>query len=170
MKHLGMRVIVFAILLGLWLLLTAPFSVQELILGSAVALLIAVLPLPGLGAYGDISLLPKRLWFAFVYLWVFLIAVVKSNLDVAFRVLHPRLPINPGIVKVKTRLKSPLGRLILANSITLTPGTITVDIHGDELFIHWLSIEDSEGECCDVDDNTEKIVSGFEKYLEVIFG
>ncbi len=170
MKRLGMSVILFAILLGLWLLLTAPFSLQELILGSAVALLIAVLPLPAMSAYGDISLMPKRLGYAFIYLLVFLWAVIKSNIDVAFRVLHPRLPINPGIVKVKTRLKSPLGRLILANSITLTPGTITVDIHGDELFIHWLSIDDADGTCCDVDENSEKIVGGFEKYLEVIFG
>jgi multicomponent Na+:H+ antiporter subunit E len=56
------------------------------------------------------------------------IEIIKANLDVALRVIKPVIPINPGIVKVKTKLKTPMGRLILTNSITLTPGTLTVDI------------------------------------------
>lgn len=165
MKKIGMRIILFIGLLGLWLLLTYPFSIQELILGGGIALIVSILPLPGIEVYGAITLFPKRVFFAFIYFWVFIWAVVKSNIDVAFRVLSPSLPINPGIVKVKTKLKSPFGRLILANSITLTPGTITVDIDGDDLYIHWLSMESP-----DVESNTHEIVGGFEKYLEVIFG
>ena len=165
MKQLIGRIVLAALLLGIWLALSHPFSLQELVAGAVVSLLIAALPIPGVGVYGDFAPLPKRVLFAIVYVFVFLWAVVRSNLDVAFRVLHPRLPINPGIVRVRTRLKSRLGRLMLANSITLTPGTITVEIEGEDLYVHWLSMSQP-----DVEADTKTIVGGFEKYLEVIFG
>jgi multicomponent Na+:H+ antiporter subunit E len=165
MKQLVGRIILAVLLLITWLALTHPFTIQELITGSAVSLLITALPIPGVRIYGEIIPLPRRIFFGLVYIFVFLGAVIRSNLDVAFRVLHPRLPINPGIVRVRTRLKSRLGRLVLANSITLTPGTITVDIDGEDLYVHWLSMSKP-----DVEQDTNKIVGGFEKYLEVIFG
>jgi multicomponent Na+:H+ antiporter subunit E len=98
-------------------------------------------------------------------LFVFLGELIKSNLDVAFRVLHPKLPINPGIVKVKTRLTSRLGRIALANSITLTPGTITVETKGDTFYIHWI-----DARAKNIEESTKAIVEKFERYLEVIFG
>jgi len=84
---------------------------------------------------------------------------------VALRVLNPSLPINPGIVKVKTRLKSKTGRMVLANSITLTPGTLSIDIKDEFLYVHWIDVKD-----CDLQCATEEIVKKFEKYLEVIYG
>jgi len=68
-------------------------------------------------------------------------------------------------VKVKTKLKSRMGRLILANSITLAPGTFTIEITDDFLYIHWIDVVTKEEE-----DPTEHIVRKFEKYLEVIYG
>lgn len=159
------RVILFLTLVILWLLLTRPLELQELVVGLALSLIISLLPLPGSGVFGEISLFPKKLFFTATYLLYFLGAVVKSNIDVAFRVLSPRLPINPGIVRVKTKLKSSLGRMILANSITLTPGTITVDIEDDDLYIHWINIQSA-----DIEESTKKIVSDFERRLEVILG
>ncbi len=159
------RVVLFFTLLILWLLLTRPIRPQEVTAGVVLALILSLLPLPGTRLYGEISLMPKKLFFAGAYLIYFLVAVVKSNLDVAFRVLSPRLPINPGIVRVKTTLKSSLGRMILANSITLTPGTITVDIKEDDLYIHWINIQSA-----DIEESTKKIVSDFERRLEVILG
>ncbi len=108
---------------------------------------------------------PKKVLYAIAYIGYLFIAIVRSNLDVARRVIQPIIPINPGIVEVKTHLKSRVGRMILANSITLTPGTLTVDIKGDHLFIHWIDVTDMDEEGA-----TKKIVSGFEKFLEVIFG
>jgi multicomponent Na+:H+ antiporter subunit E len=90
--------------------------------------------------------------------------MIKSNLDVAKRVVDPKLPINPGIVKVKTKLKSDIAKLALANSITLTPGTLTIDVSGQYFYIHWIDVKDT-----DVQKASEDIVAGFEKYLEVIF-
>jgi multicomponent Na+:H+ antiporter subunit E len=80
-------------------------------------------------------------------------------------VITPSLPINPGIVEVKTKLKSNMGRMILANSITLTPGTLTIDIKDDTLYIHWIDVKTE-----DVNEATEQIVRKFEKYLEKIYG
>jgi multicomponent Na+:H+ antiporter subunit E len=108
---------------------------------------------------------PKKIAYAVFYVFFLFIEIIKANLDVALRVIKPVIPINPGIVKVKTKLKSPMGRLILTNSITLTPGTLTVDIKDDTLYIHWIDVKDKEESGA-----TEKIVSSFEKYLEVIFG
>ena len=80
------------------------------------------------------------------------------------RVLHPALPIKPGIVKVKTNLKTDVGRTTLANSITMTPGTITVDIIDDIIYVHWIYVSSTDPEIY-----TEKISGRFEKYIRRIF-
>ena len=61
--------------------------------------------------------------------------MIKANIDVAYRVLHPARPIKPGIVRIRTSLKNPVGKLALANSITLTPGTMTMQIVKDRHYI-----------------------------------
>jgi len=76
---------------------------------------------------------PEDAWLVLKYLGLFTRELVKSNLDVARRVVSPEVRINPGIVEIKTRLKHPTYRLVLANSITLTPGTLTVDMMADTL-------------------------------------
>ena len=75
------------------------------------------------------------------------------------------MPINPGIVKVKTRLKTESGITALANSITLTPGTLTVDVTDDGfLYVHWINVKAE-----DVEEATELIARKFEFFLEKIF-
>lgn len=165
MKTFKARIVLVLMLGAVWFLLTYPFNTQEGLAGGAILLLIVLMPLPGGDLLGDLKWSPKALMALILYCFYFLGALIKSNLDVAFRVLHPKLPIRPGVVKVKTKLTTPLGRLMLANSITLTPGTITVDTKGEDFYIHWIAVE--EGDC---EEKTKKIVSGFEKYLEVICG
>ena len=63
---------------------------------------------------------------------------VKSNIAVIARVLGPRHAIDPAMVTVKTKARTELGKALFANSITLTPGTVTVDVDGDELKVHAL--------------------------------
>ena len=93
---------------------------------------------------------------------------MKANLEVAYIVLHPDLPIRPGIVRVKTELKSESARTVLANSITLTPGTFTIDVKPEtgDMFIHWLTVEPDAEE---TDQATERIVRRFERLLKRIF-
>jgi multicomponent Na+:H+ antiporter subunit E len=165
MRTLKAKALGFLTLWAVWLILTSPWNAQEAIAGAIVALLLSILPLFPVSPLGDLKLNPKALAYMVIYAFVFLKALVLSNLDVALRVLHPKLPIAPGIVKVKTKLKTPLGRLLLANSITLTPGTITVDMRGEDIFVHWIFVASTDAEAA-----TEAIVGGFEKYLEVICG
>jgi multicomponent Na+:H+ antiporter subunit E len=159
------RVIRGVTLFLLWLVLSHPISGADAVVGAIVAFVIAALPFPGPDVYAEIRLLPRRIAMAVAFVVVFLSAVVRSNIDVAFRVLSPQLPINPGIVRVRTKLRSRIGRLLLANSITLTPGTISVAIDGEDLYVHWINTS-----ARDVEESTRAIVSGFEKYLEVSFG
>jgi multicomponent Na+:H+ antiporter subunit E len=73
------------------------------------------------------------------------------------------MPIRPGIVKVRTTLKSDMAKMLLANSITMTPGTISVDIIDDCLYIHWIYISSEDPEVY-----TEIITGAFEKYIKRI--
>jgi multicomponent Na+:H+ antiporter subunit E len=98
------------------------------------------------------------------YLIVFIVALIQSNFDVARRVLTPSLPINPGIVKFKTKLTTNYSKMVLANSITLTPGTLTVDIVDDTFYIHWIDVKTTDPEKAFTD-----IAEQFEKILLKIF-
>lgn len=65
--------------------------------------------------------------------------ILKANIDVALRILNPKMPISPVLTQTKTSQKSALGQVIYANSITLTPGTVSVDVRGDTIIVHSLS-------------------------------
>jgi multicomponent Na+:H+ antiporter subunit E len=106
---------------------------------------------------------PKRYFWFIIYLFIFIWECIKANIDVAYRVLHPAMPIRPGIVKVKTTLKSDMAKMLLANSITMTPGTISVDIIDDNLYIHWIYIRSEDPEVY-----TGIITGAFEKYIKRI--
>lgn len=73
------------------------------------------------------------------YWWRLAGEIVVSNVDVVRRILAPRLRIEPHFLRVRTGQPTDLGKVILANSITLTPGTVTVDLEGDELLVHALT-------------------------------
>ena len=157
--------VAFVILLLFWILLNNTFDPLILGVGAGLALLLSLLFCRRCNVFREVKLTPRAFVYTFIYLGVFMVELIKSNLDVARRVLSPRLPINPGIVEVKTGLSSKMGRMILANSITLTPGTLTVDIQDDKLFIHWIDVKSD-----DIHEATQAIVHKFEKYLEVIYG
>jgi multicomponent Na+:H+ antiporter subunit E len=158
-------VVMSLLLFGVWLLLNASLDSQVLMIGGGVSIFIALFLCANCSLFSEMKFNPKALFYSIIYIFVFLWALIKSNLDVAKRVVTPSLPINPGIVEVKTKLKSKIGRIVLANSITLTPGTLTIDIIDDSLFIHWIDVSSK-----DVEGATKAIVDDFEKYLEVIYG
>jgi multicomponent Na+:H+ antiporter subunit E len=146
------------------MLLTWSADIQNIVAGLIIALICTVFLSHIYFDNTAMMLSPVRiLWFLY-YIPVFFIHMVKANLDVAYRVLHLDVPIRPGIVKVTTGLTSDLAITFLANSITLTPGTLTVDIVGSDLYIHWINITDDDPER-----QTEIIVSRFEKILKKVF-
>jgi multicomponent Na+:H+ antiporter subunit E len=153
----------FILSLIFWLLLTFRLTVPNIIVGS-VASTICSLFFGRLFITNVYKLLqPRRYFWFLIYLFIFIWECIKANIDVAYRVLHPSMPIRPGIVKVKTTLKSDLAKMLLANSITMTPGTISVDIIDDNLYIHWIYISSEDPEVY-----TGIITGAFEKYIKKI--
>ena len=154
---------VFILSMIFWLMLTFEFTISNLIVG-VVASLITSLIFTRFFVKNVYKLIqPHRYFWFLVYLVVFVWECIKANIDVAYRVLHPSMPIRPGIVKVKTSLKSDMAKMLLANSITMTPGTISVDIIGDYLYIHWIYISSDDPEVY-----TGIITGAFEKYIKRI--
>jgi multicomponent Na+:H+ antiporter subunit E len=147
-----------------WLCLTSTFGLQELVAGIVVCCLLALWLAASYSRLGLPPLGLSRIFYFVVYLLVLLKEIVKANIDVAYRVLHPRMPIRPGIVAIRTNLKQDVAKLILANSITLTPGTFTVDIIEDTLLIHWINVRAEDSETA-----TRMIGQKFEKYLAKVF-
>ncbi len=155
------QITVFILSLLFWLLLTFNLKISNLIVGSLASLLstaiFARMYFENVGKF----LQPHRYFWFLVYLGIFIWECIKANFDVAYRVLHPAMPIKPGIVKVKTTLKSDFARTLLANSITMTPGTITVDIIGDEFYIHWIYVRSEDPQVY------SSLITGlFEKYIK----
>ncbi len=137
----------FIVCYVVWILL-AGVSVPELVLGAAVSAVLSAL----LWKLLNLELSWKTPLAMF--------ELVKANIDVLFRVLNPKLPINPGFIKVKTNLKTGFGKLVLANSITLTPGTIAVDADDDSVYVHWIDVKGKNHE-----EYSERISGKFEKIL-----
>ena len=166
------RITLFLLSFVMWLVLVWPFSFaggltidfQSIIAGIIASIATAAI-------FHEFTENPHKMYNFNRYFWfivfipVFIYECIKANFYVAYLVLHPDMPIHPGIVKVKTKLKSDSGRTMLANCITLTPGTLTIDITDDgHLYIHWIDVRSK-----DVAHATESIVSRFEKYLTKIF-
>jgi len=143
-----------------WLLITGQIvslfkgepNVQVLIYGCIVSLGVAVFSARFFIHESAFYLYNPVKWvMLLVYaICVFLVELTKANIDVAFRALKPSLPVNPGIVKVPVDLKSDYGQSMLANSITLTPGTITMDIAEEDgktnYYIHWINVTTQDHE------------------------
>jgi multicomponent Na+:H+ antiporter subunit E len=163
LRHLSRYVATAGALFCFWLLLTSTSNVQEVVAGVVLVLLVAALGYKGFTRRGLAIFSPRRLIHLLIYVPVFFWEMLKANFDVAYRVIHPRMPIRPGIVAIKTELKSDIGKLFLANSITLTPGTLTLEIQGEYLFIHWINVKDE-----DVERASEIIGGRFEKHLKAV--
>lgn len=138
---------VFAFLI--YLLLTAGtgsigfWSPAELVAGGATSLVVAAISRNFFCKNSDYRMINPIRWvyLAFYTLGPFFIEMARANLDVAYRVITGN--IRPGIIRLSPNLKTDLGVLLLANSITLTPGTLTVDIDEEtnDLFVHMIHID-----------------------------
>jgi multicomponent Na+:H+ antiporter subunit E len=144
-----------------WLLLVGSLDRQELVAGLLVATAVAALTLGRSPVLAGIRLSPLAPLSFVGYLGVLLVALLRANLDMARRVLSPSLPIRPAMVRISTSLRSDLGRLVLANSITLTPGTLSVDLLDDRLLVHW--IDTTPG--TDIESATRAIAESFERHI-----
>ena len=161
------RIVLFFVSFLVWCLLVWVPDWQHLVVGVMASIFVAIMTGDLFINRPQILKHPLRYWyFIAVYVPVFIWECFKANIDVAYRVLHPALPICPGIVKVKTSLKTDTALTFLANSITLTPGTLSVDIDKNKgvLYIHWINVKAKDTKTA-----TEIIVQRFERILSKIF-
>ena len=134
------------VMFGVWLLWSGHYSLDHtlvLVLGlvscgavAAIAHRMGIVNSEG----HPIQLLGKALIYGVWLLW----AILKANIDVAKRILNPNLPISPTLVRVQASQKSDLGKVIYANSITLTPGTVTIEVEDNIFTVHAISKEGAE--------------------------
>jgi multicomponent Na+:H+ antiporter subunit E len=156
----------FFVLLLIWMLMSGSLQLAEWVVGALAALLVVALSRRSGGAEPPALIFSIGAGAALLhYLWIFLRALIRANLDMARRVLSPSLPIDPVVVEVHTHLDSSLGRLLLANSITLTPGTLTVDIEGERLRVHWIDRGGLDGSHEALQQATREIAEPFERAL-----
>lgn len=132
----GWRVVVLVVVLGgLWLLLSGFFQPLLLALGAA-SVLFCTLAAWRLGILDGEAQSFQHLWRAVRYTPWLLLEIMKSSIDVAKLTLAPSLPINPVLFPARASQDSDLGQVIYANSITLTPGTISIDLEPGSILVH----------------------------------
>lgn len=120
-----------------WILLSGFFDKMHLSLGIICSAIVAFFSHDLLiGSVVSVNKALKKAVNFIIYIPWIIYQIVLANIDVAYRVLHPKMPIDPKIITFKTKLISDLSLTTLANSITLTPGTITVDIKDGVYYVH----------------------------------
>ena len=143
-------------ILGLW-------SLEELVAGVLLSILVGAISRNYLCKSGNYRMLNPLRWLLFIAYGFgpFFVAMAKANIDVAYRVITGK--IRPGIVKIDPDLKTDFGVTFLANSITLTPGTLSVDVDEENnLYVHWINIPEGDEKMAKAP--IEKVCGSFPKW------
>jgi len=159
--NLHHHLFLFATMLLLWILLTGSLALDELIAGVIVAAVVSMISAPYITIFDGIRYTPTAIISLLTYLGYFFIALIKANFDMARRVLSPSLPISPELLEIETKLESRLGQMLLANSITLTPGTLAVELRHNKILVHWIAAPEG----ISLEQATQDIATGFEKHI-----
>jgi multicomponent Na+:H+ antiporter subunit E len=130
----------FIMMFIFWLILSPNVSEQSVFLGLLISLLVVIYSRDILFTSAEMPLYHLKHFINMIrFIGILLIEIVKANIDVAKIVLNPSLPIQPQFIKVPMMLKNDMNKVIFGNSVTLTPGTLTVDITDDYFVIHALT-------------------------------
>ena len=148
----GAVVSTFILCYLLWIALTWSLNEKELIVGAVISLIVACLTARIFIHTDPFYLYNPVRFFKFVYygLVVLMSEIIKANWDMAKRVLDPKLPTNPGFMRIPAKADSEYGLAFLCNAITLTPGTISVDAAEcdgqDYIYVHWIDVQTTDRE------------------------
>ena len=138
------RISLSVVLFGVWLLWSGHYEALIITFGVvSCALVLGVVLRMGIAdeEAAPLEVTPRILTYVPWLMW----EIAKANVDVALRILRPRLPIQPRIIRVRAGQRRDLARVIYANSITLTPGTVSVSTDGDHITVHALTTDAAEG-------------------------
>ncbi len=133
-------------LLLLWIILNGRFTLEVLLIGMVIcaAMYVFCCKIIGYSIQKDLHAM-KLIPYAIQYVIILIIEILKANKQVLTYILSTQLEVEPVIVHFHSNLQSEFAKVILANSITLTPGTITVRLEGSEYYVHCLDKELAEG-------------------------
>ena len=139
-KSLSGFLVTFIALLGFWLLLSGYYDIGHVVMGVIASLIISYITHDLFIRRENLDGFFTELFRFFTYIFWHLVQIIKANIDVAKIVLNPKLPISPKIVKHNPDLEDELAITIFGNSITLTPGTLTVSVSEEkDMYIHCLA-------------------------------
>jgi multicomponent Na+:H+ antiporter subunit E len=156
MKNKEMKIrfaVIFLLMLAFWLLL-AGFTAEEAVAGCIASLIVASMSYK---LFTWEKTYPRRLLWLLAYIPYYIYAEIMAHLEVIYLILTGR--INPGIVEIDNPHSSEFGTTALASSITMTPGTLTLETQPGKLYIHWLRVKKDKG----------SITSGFERFLKKVW-
>ena len=137
------RLSLFVMLAAVWLLLSGHYTPLLLVFGALSCAFVTYLAQRF--DVVDHESHPLHMWWRLPGYWVWLLVeIIKSNIDVGRCIIHPSLPIDPRLFEVDASQKTDLGLVVFANSITLTPGTVTVELEEGLLRVHALTTEAAE--------------------------
>jgi multicomponent Na+:H+ antiporter subunit E len=132
----------FLLLMGFWLILSPNITQQSIFIGLIVSFLVVIYSRDILFDSTEMPLYQmNHLMNMIHFVGILLIEIVKANIDVAKVVLNPAMPIQPQFIRVPMMLKNDINKVIYGNSVTLTPGTLTVDVTEEAFVIHALTDE-----------------------------
>jgi multicomponent Na+:H+ antiporter subunit E len=158
--------VIWALSFLIYIVFSGSVSGYDIVTGAATSVLVSVLSTPLVKRYGGlrnvrgfIKLIQFGLRYAFI-------DEVRAHADLVRRIYHPSLPMKPAFVKIPIKeVKTGFGITLIANSITNTPGTVTVDVGGNWLLVHWIDAEELEPEKV-----RERVSRVFESYAKEVFG
>ena len=136
----------FFVFFLIWIIFNGQFTFEIAAFGVVIAGLMYLFICKFLNYHPKTDLLLcKKFFLVLQYVFVLITEIIKANFAVIRMIMSSRYEIEPAIVRFKTDLKTTPARVLLANSITLTPGTITVSLEEDEYVVHCLDKELAEG-------------------------
>ncbi|AFL85618.1 multisubunit Na+/H+ antiporter, MnhE subunit [Belliella baltica DSM 15883] len=140
----------------IWVAITGTFSLENFLFGFALSFFLLWLTSTNRRQNKYFNKVPKLFGFIFFFLY----ELVKANIEVAYEVITPKYSMEPGIVKIPLDAKSDMEITLLANLITLTPGTLSLGVSDDRtvLYVHTMYVKDKE-------EFIDGIKNGFEKRL-----
>jgi multicomponent Na+:H+ antiporter subunit E len=138
----------------MWVFLTGSYEVSSFTFGFLVGFFIMWIIGSQTGGNKYVKILPRIISFIFYFLY----AVVVANIQVAYEVMTPNLYVKPGIIKIPLDVETNVEISLLANLITLTPGTLSIDVSDDKkvLYVHTMYVEDKEKFIREIKDGFEK--------------
>ncbi len=135
----------FVVLFAFWVVLTGSLHPENIVGGVLASGLVVLLSKDLMLRTGERPAVnPSTLVQGVVYAVNLVVAIIVANIDIAKIVLSPSMPISPGIVKFKSNIKKDFSRVLFANSITLTPGTLTLDVGDGNFVVHALTRKNAD--------------------------